>query len=70
METNLQKTSAYVREQLADINPYHDKSRAFIWSVGFLSSVIAAMILADSANLDRFRAAVRRKMQRGPAAKE
>ena len=70
METNQDKTGQWVREQLANINPYHDKARAFVWSVGFLSSVIAAMILADSANLARFRAAVRRKMQRGPAAKE
>ena len=72
METNLQKTSAYVREQLANINPYHDKTRAFIWSVGFLSSVIAAMILDDSRNLTRFKLAVaaKWKSQQGPAAKD
>ena len=70
MESNQEKTSSWVREQLAHINPYQDKARAFVWSVGFLSSVIAAMILADSANLDRFRAAVRRKMVGGPAAKD
>ena len=72
METNQDKTGQWVREQLANINPYHDKARAFVWSVGFLSSVIAAMILDDSRNLTRFKLAVaaKWKSQQGPAAKE
>ena len=71
MESNQIKTAAYVREQLAHVNPYKDKLPAMIWAVGFLSSVIAAMILDDSRNLTRFKLAVAAKwksQQDGPAA--
>ena len=67
---NNKEVSAWVREQLAHVNPYTDKERAFPYAVGFLSSVIANMIAQDSANLVRFKLAVaaKWKSQQGPAA--
>ena len=69
MEDNQTRTSRLVREQIAHINPYTAKVPAMIWAVGFLSSVLAALILADSDNLARFRRAVAAAEKKAPLRK-
>ena len=51
------ETVKYVQSMVAHINPHTDKRLAHVYAVGFLSSVIAAMIDADSANYSKFKLA-------------
>lgn len=55
--TNHQETVKYVQQMVAHINPHSDKRLAHVYAVGFLSSVIASMIAADSVNHTKFRLA-------------
>ena len=60
---NPEEISKWVRTELARVNPYTDKLRAHLWAVGFLSSIIASLIWADSKNLISFRLAVAAKLK-------
>lgn len=53
-----QSTVKWVDQQLDYINPYTDKTMAYCYNTGFLSSILAILINDDSQALAKFKLAV------------
>ena len=50
----------YIQDSVHEIAPYKTGTQQYLYHAGFLASVIASMILADSHNLTVFRTIIQK----------